>query len=112
MGILLSSSRRRDVVSYGDDTRFVDSAVEYCFLDDKLIFGVLMIIVEDPLEEELVEDLAVEELVKLNGDDSNCCPSLPLPLLRCRCCCFFLFFVFFFDEEKQLRLPNRPIIHY
>jgi hypothetical protein len=86
--------------------------VEYCFLDDKFIFGVL-IIVEAPLEEEFVEDLAVEELVKLNGDDSNCCPSLPLPLLRCRCCCFFrLLFVFFFDEEKQLRLPNRPIIHY
>jgi hypothetical protein len=73
-----------------------------------------MIIVEDPLEEELVEDLAVVELVKLSGDDSNCCPSPPLsPLPLLRCCCFFrLLFVFFFDEEKQLRLPNRPIIHY
>jgi hypothetical protein len=75
-----------------------------------------MIVEAPPLEEEFVEDLAVEELVKLNGDDSNCCPSpplTPLPLLRCRCFCFFRLLLFdFFDEEKQLRLLNRPIIHY
>ena len=97
MGILLSSSRGG--VS-GDLTRFADSDVANCFLDDddELTRGVPIVEVALP----------VLELVKLNGDTSNCC-SPPFPL-RCICFCFFrLFLLVFFDDEKQFRLPNRPI---
>ena len=99
MGMLLSSSRGG--VSGDDLTRFVDSDVANCFLvdDDEPTRGVPDVAL-----------LLVLELVKLNGDASNCrSPPSSLPL-RCFCFCFFrLFLLVFFDDEKQFRLPNRPI---
>ena len=99
--MLLSSSRGG--VS-GDLTRFADSDVEHRFLVDD----------DEPTRGVLIADVAlllVLEPVKLNGDASDCrSPPSSLPL-RCFCFCFFfrLFLLVFFDDEKQFRLPNRPI---
>ena len=102
MGMLLSSSRGG--VSGDDLTRFVDSDVANCFLVDDDESTRLGVLIAD------VALLLVLELVKLNGDASNCrSPPSSLPL-RCFCFCFFrLFLLVFFDDEKQFRLPNRPI---